>query len=108
MSKPESYFSRGEPKIKSHGEMMQKLKERSTAHASLIWLPPVKATQRTDNGRYEIRATRQKGEPWYTAWSLCSGPIPKLLGYSGDPVIARNFCETHAIEEKKRAQPVSV
>ncbi len=96
MPYPKSALSPPEPKLKTQAQMMELLKERSTAHASLVWLPGVKSTQRTQDGRYELRGTKLKDALMYYAWSLQS-PIPKLLGYSHDPQLARNFCEAHSM-----------
>jgi hypothetical protein len=95
MPQPASYFDRV-PVITSHGKMMDTLKARSATQGKLVWLPGVKGTQRTQDGRYELRGTKSKDILMYYAWSL-QVPIPKLLGYSHDPQLARNFCEAHHI-----------
>jgi len=94
MPYPKSALSPPEPKLKTQAQMMALLKERSAAQGKLVWLPPVKATQRTQDGRYELRGTKLKDALMYYAWSLQS-PVPKLLGYHHDAQLARNFCESH-------------
>lgn len=65
-------------------------------HAEVLdWLAPVKATQNTVCGRYEIRGARLKDSLLYYAWSMREG-IPKLLGYPPTPDAARALCQTHA------------
>lgn len=63
--------------------------------AALVWDAPVKATQNTVCGRYEIRGARLKDSLLYYAWSMREG-IPKLLGYPSTPDAARALCQTHA------------
>jgi len=92
MSQPESFFDRV-PTITNHEQMMTALKARAGEQAKLVWLPPVKATQRTACGRYEIRGVRSKDTLMYWAWVLVDVPSPKLVGHHTDPAIARNFCE---------------
>lgn len=95
MTAPKGYFDRT-PKIRTEGEMLAKLKERSTPHQTLQWLAPVKATQRTADGKYEVRAAKSGEQYVYWAWALLCGPRPKLVGHSPDPDLARNHCEAHA------------
>jgi hypothetical protein len=61
---------------------------------ALEWKGPVKATQATQDGRYEIRGTRLKDSLLYYAWVM--QPVPKLLGYPSTPEAARQLCQKHA------------
>jgi hypothetical protein len=61
---------------------------------ALEWKGPVKATQATQDGRYEIRGTRLKESLLYYAWVM--QPVPKLLGYPSTPEAARQLCQGHA------------
>lgn len=63
--------------------------------AALVWNTPLKATQTTQDRRYEVRGARVKDVVTYYAWS-CLERVPKLLGYSTDPQIARSHCQGHA------------
>ncbi len=63
--------------------------------AVLVWNIPVKATQTSQDGRYEIRGARLKESLLYYAWSL-QKPVPKLLGYPPTPEAARKLCQAHA------------
>jgi hypothetical protein len=92
VSRPAGYFDRT-PTITNEDQMMDLLKVRAGAQARLQWLPPVKATQRTTCGQYELRAARSQKTLIYWAWVLADVPRPKLIGHSPDPAIARNFCE---------------
>lgn len=60
----------------------------------LEWMPPVKATQNTVCGLYEIRGARLKDLLLYYSWSMREGP--KLLGYPSTPEAARELCQKHA------------
>ena len=94
MSAPPSYFAH-EPKIRSEGEMFAKLKERSIPRLTLQWLPAVKATQRTECGKYELLGCRDaKGVITYHARCL-TYPRPKPIGHNADPQLARTICEAH-------------
>jgi len=93
VSVPKGYFDR-EPKITNQAQMMETLKARAGAQAKLAWLPPVRATQKTVCGRYELRAARSGDKLIYWAWVLVDVPSPKLIGHDADAAIARNYCET--------------
>lgn len=100
MTAPSSYFAR-EPKIKTESQMREVLKARCASHATLQWLAPVKATQRTQDGRYEVRAAKSGKQYIYWAWALVCGSVPKLVGHSPDPALARNACEAHSMGNTK-------
>jgi hypothetical protein len=98
MAAPPSYFAH-EPKIKSHGQMMETLKARAAGaspQAKLSWNKPV----RQENGSgyqtaagtdYVVRKTLGPKDVWmYWAWH-----DKKLLGYSTDIEIAKTHCEAH-------------
>lgn len=96
---PTSYFAR-ETKIKTQAQMMDVLKNRIAEQGKLVWLAPEGSHQRATDGRYEIRAIKGSNDDYvYWAWSLLAGPIPKLIGYSKDPKISRNFCEADALRK---------
>src|SRR6266849_779298 len=79
--------------------MMELLKARVASQGTLVWLPSVKATQRSANGLYEVRGTYPQGVMTYHAWRLHTR-VPKLLGYAHVPDLARNFCEGHFLDKK--------
>lgn len=94
---PQGYFDR-EPKIKTQAQMLETLKARtssavSRSEKSLVWLKPEGKTQRAEHEPYEVRGSRMKDGVMYYAW--LTSPKPKLLGYSGDPALARTHCEAH-------------
>lgn len=101
------YFAR-DPKILTQAQMVQALKARSRIAATqdpnaLRWGDPQKATQRAENGPYEVRGTRirdgvQAGQIVYWAWVI--QPKSKLLGHSPDPELARSHCETHHLNAR--------
>lgn len=103
-----SYFAR-DPKIHTHGEMIDTLKARARTAAaqdpdSLRWAEPQKATQRAENAPYEIRGTRVRegvhaGQIMYWAW--VTQPRSKLLGYSPDPELARAHCQAHFLNKSE-------
>jgi hypothetical protein len=99
MSKSASYFDRTAT-ITNEAQMMERLKVRAGSQARLQWLPPVKATQRTSCGQYELRASRSEKTLIYWAWVLVDVPRPKLIGHSCDAAIARNFCEVDLRQRK--------
>lgn len=100
---PKGYFDR-EPKIRSHGEMMEALKARAAGQsptAKLQWNKPVRNADDTGHQtaagtEYEIRKTITQGNIMYWAWHA-----KKLLGYSIDVAIARTHCEAHAMGNTK-------
>ena len=97
MSYPKSALTPPEPKLKTQGQMMALLKERSKARAQLHWNPPVRNAdgsghQTAAGTDYEVRKTLTEGRVMYWAWYA-----KKLLGYNTDVEIARNFCEAHAL-----------
>lgn len=101
MTAPPSYFAH-DPKIRSHGEMMETLKSRVAGRSGdspkLQWNKPV----RQENGSgyqtaagtdYVVRKAKGLKDTWmYWAWHG-----KKLLGYSTDIEIAKNHCEAHAL-----------
>jgi len=95
MPYPKSALTPPEPKLKTQGQMMALLKERSAARAQLQWLDPVKSTQRTADGKYELLGCRDaKGVVTYHARCL-TYPQPKPIGHHADPQLARAICEAH-------------
>jgi len=95
MSYPKSALTPPEPKLKTQGQMMALLKQRSAARAQLQWNKPVRNADDTGHQtaagtEYEIRKTLTKGQAMYWAWHA-----KKLLGYSTDVEIARTHCESH-------------
>jgi len=95
MPYPKSALTPPEPKLKTQGQMMALLKERSAARAQLQWNKPVRNADDTGHQTaagtdYEIRKTLTKGQAMYWAWHA-----KKLLGYSADVEIARTHCESH-------------
>lgn len=101
---PKGYFDR-DPKIRSHGEMMDTLKARvagQSPQAKLHWGKPV----RQENGsgyqaaagtEYVIRKAQGAKDNWmYWAWHS-----KKLLGYSTDIEIAKAHCDAHAMGNTK-------
>lgn len=99
----ESYFSH-EPKIKTHEQMMETLKSRtssavSRSEKSLRWLAPIRnqdgsGHQTAEGTLYVIRKTLSKDHWMYWAWH-----DKKLLGYSENIEIARTHCQTHALNQ---------
>src|ERR1700742_4557937 len=114
MTKPSSFFDR-EVTIKNHSQMMAKLAERtsgrggevnpseppsvvaspSTASAGMPWDAPVKATQTSSDGRYQIRRIETKGVMLYWTWAELK-PVPKLLGYPATAEAARALAQAHS------------
>lgn len=91
---PAGYFDRT-PTIHGHEQMMERLKQRSSATGKLSWNKPV----RQENGGghqtaagtdYVVRKTNPNGKVMYWSWAG-----KKLLGYSPDVEIARAHCEAH-------------